>query len=666
MVFKECSIDGIQLHDELGCLIAKDNCTGPSQNKVKEFLEVLALCHTVQAKYPEGQEGQASCVLYNASSPDEKALVEACKSYGTIFLGQDESHDRFDLCLNSGTFELLHVLDFDPDRKCMSVIVRAQDGKIRLLIKGAGASIIPRCIGGPVIETQKQIDDYALVGLRTMAIAVKELTESKYREFVDDMQEAGQMLFGKEEAVQELYKGMEDYLDLLGAVAVEDKLQEDVKDTLICLHKAGIKVWILTGDKKETAINISYSCGHFQQGMASIDLSDLNTSTATTSLEVAANRQRLQPNKTWSLVIDGASIEVIFACTEVSKFRDIADACLAVICCRMTPLQKAEIVKLIKQGPNAPVTAAIGDGANDASMIQEAHVGLGISGKEGLAAVRAADFAFAKFKHLQRVLLVHGHWYYCRVAILVQYYLYINVAGFTAQFYFAFFNNYSTQSLYDSLNLTLFNVIYTVTPIFVFGLFEQNISQEKLLSNPALYKNIAKNRLLSTQEFTIWFAQGLWHSIITYFFFHFLFAFELNNNSHDSLGLLCFGVAIYQSVLIVTTLKILIYARHWNWIFLASIAISFAAFVTITLLWHMLRLPPSGVINLFNGDLEIPNGFINTVPVSIEMFWVYIKVLSSPAVWMVTVLVVVLSLLPDLTIPIIRESYAKIMNPLEA
>ena len=124
-------------------------------------------------------------------------------------------------------------------------------------------------------------------------------------------------------------------------------------------------------------------------------------------------------------------------------------------------------------------TAAVGDGANDVAMIQEAHVGLGIMGKEGRAAVRSADFAFAKFRHLHRILLVHGHWFYVRTATLVQYFFYKNIAAFTAQLVFACFNNFSTQPVYDSINLTLFNIVFTSVPIFIFGLFEQNLSDKR-------------------------------------------------------------------------------------------------------------------------------------------------------------------------------------------
>ena len=313
----------------------------------------------------------------------------------------------------------------------------------------------------------------------------------------------------REKKMREVYQEMESGLEVLGAIAVEDKLQEDVQGTLIRLGMAGIKVWVLTGDKKETAINISYSCGHFQTDMQVIDVADNDVNTITDALEAGLTKQASSKRTRWAMVIDGNTLKAVFAYPDnLDLFRILADGCVAVICCRMSPLQKSDIVRMIKTSKKVPTTAAIGDGANDVSMIQEAHVGLGIAGKEGRAAVRAADFAFGKFKHLQRVLLVHGHWYYYRVSVLVQYFFYKNVAGFTAQVYYAIFNNFSTQTLYDSLNLTMYNIVFTSIPIFVFGLLEQNLKAEQLLADPQLYAKIAKNKLLSLREFFIWFIEG--------------------------------------------------------------------------------------------------------------------------------------------------------------
>lgn len=664
MIFKECSIDGQRFHDENRNLVLEDGFVLPKEKKVKRFLEALALCHTVQVAHPNDKD-TVRIMEYNASSPDEKALVEACQNYGITYLGEFEKEGITSMKLRLkmedddesriAKFTKLQILEFDSDRKCMSVIVEDGSGQILLITKGAESSVLPKCVKGPVNDTAQHIQDYAMIGLRTLAVAIRVLTKEEYTEFLTNLDEASQAMTNREKKVKEVYSGIESQLELIGAIAVEDKLQEDVTSTLIKLGIAGIKIWILTGDKKETAINISYSCGHFQKGMNVIDLAACNAVNISDTMETTKQRQKNERNQRWALVIDGANLKAVFAYEDSKKlFCEIADHCAAVICCRMSPLQKAEIVKMIKNAETTATTAAIGDGANDVSMIQEADVGLGIMGKEGRAAVRAADFAFAKFKHLQRVLLVHGHWYYYRVAILVQYSFYKNVAAFTAQVYYAFFNNYSTQTLYDSLNLTFYNIFFTSAPIFIFGLFEQNINSERLLRDPVLYRKIAKNQLLSIKEFAIWLFEGFWHSLVAFFGFYFFFDYFFNWTSVDFLERTSFGLAIYQAVVVITNIRIILQSRFWNGLFIGSVVLSFVMFLALTFFFHELRAVP-GFANIFL-DPNVPSD-MGKVPISYELYGVIVHVLSSPGVWLMTVWIVITALIPDLLIAGLRKSW---------
>lgn len=659
MEFKECSIDGIKFHDENSRLLCDDAAHSPSPRKIKRFLETLALCHTVQATKANEKIEDPKLITYSASSPDEKALVEACKKYGVTFIGEKEKDGgRTTLKLLSEErklkYERMHVLEFDSNRKCMSVIVRDSKGSIRVLTKGAESSIFPKCRAGPIEPTTIHINDYALVGLRTLAIAVKKISAEEYEDFLAKVNEANQAMTDREKKVKAVYTELESNLELIGAIAVEDKLQEDVRETLIRLGQAGIKVWILTGDKKETAINISFACGHFQTGMRMIDVADNDVNTVTNALEAGLTKQRSDSSQVYSLVVDGATLTSIFTYPEnLELFQELTNSCAAVICCRMSPLQKAEIVTMIKKSKRNPITAAVGDGANDVSMIQEAHVGLGITGKEGRAAVRAADFAFAKFKHLQRVLLVHGHWYYYRVAMLVQYFFYKNVAGFTAQLYFCFFNDYSTQTLYDSISLTLFNITYTSLPIFVFGLFEQNLSAELLLRRPELYAKNAKNRLLNLKEFSIWFFEAVWHSLVTYFGFYFVWSYYYNITENDYLERTSFGLSVYQSVVVITNFRLLLQSRFWNGFFIFSIFGSMIFYLAFTLAYQGILADP-GFANIFldpNGPTDV-----GKLPLSYESYWVVYHVMASPSFWFMTLLTLVIALVPDMSIAALRKS----------
>ena len=289
----------------------------------------------------------------------------------------------------------------------MSVILRDSNGTIRLVCKGAESSIFPKCkrnVGneasshtGDISEiTMEHINDFASRGLRTLAIATKVMDEREYALFKQQFEKASQALDRREQRIKQVYDEVEDNLELLGAIGIEDKLQENVKETLIALGDAEIKVWVLTGDKKETAMNISQACGHFLPGMTLIDITGLGRADTGTVLDEKLKQcevSKVAEDKI--LIVDGKTLLTVFEKNElINRLRDLTRQCRSVICCRMSPLQKAEIVKMVKSSgtksswfkwfkSSGPVTAAVGDGANDVAMIQEAHVGLGIAGKEG-------------------------------------------------------------------------------------------------------------------------------------------------------------------------------------------------------------------------------------------------------------------------------------------
>ena len=244
----------------------------------------------------------------------------------------------------------------------------------------------------------------------------------------------------------------------------------------------------------------------------------------------------------------------------------------------------------------------------------------------GRAAVRSSDYAFAKFKHLQRVLLVHGHWYYYRTGNLVQYFFYKNIACFSAQLYFQFFNSFSTETLFEEVCLTLYNIIYTSIPIFLFGLFEKNFDDVTLLANPSLYKTIRKNALISPMVSMWWLFDAIWSSLVTFFTFYFLFIKNSNETSQDSLGLLSFGFSIYQCVVIVVSFRLLANSRYWNILLLLIIFISLFLLLCVNLIDHSLPTRPFDEVN--------------------RVYQVIFHVLSSPTVWLATLLCTSLCLLP--------------------
>ncbi|KAI2532613.1 ATP11B isoform 8, partial [Pan troglodytes] len=217
-------------------------------------------------------------------------------------------------------------------------------------------------------------------------------------------------------------------------------------------------------------------------------------------------------------------------------FMEVCRNCSAVLCCRMAPLQKAKVIRLIKISPEKPITLAVGDGANDVSMIQEAHVGIGIMGKEGRQAARNSDYAIARFKFLSKLLFVHGHFYYIRIATLVQYFFY--------------------KTLYDSVYLTLYNICFTSLPILIYSLLEQHVDPHVLQNKPTLYRDISKNRLLSIKTFLYWTILGFSHAFIFFFGSYLLIGKDTSLLGNGQMfGNWTFGTLVFTVMVITVTVK---------------------------------------------------------------------------------------------------------------
>jgi phospholipid-translocating ATPase len=164
---------------------------------------------------------------------------------------------------------------------------------------------------------------------------------------------------------------------------------------------------------------------------------------ATTTIKESGPHDREQ-FEGFGLLITGQALVHALSDKLKLKFLELGTMCKAVICCRVTPLQKAQVVELVMENEKK-ITLAIGDGANDVSMIQKAHIGVGISGEEGRQAVLASDFSFGQFKYLERLLLVHGRWSYLRISKFLRYFFYKNFAFTLCHFWFGFFSGFSAQ-----------------------------------------------------------------------------------------------------------------------------------------------------------------------------------------------------------------------------
>nr|XP_055135052.1 probable phospholipid-transporting ATPase IM isoform X4 [Symphalangus syndactylus] len=476
--------------------------------KVHEFLRLLALCHTVMS-----EENSAGELIYQVQSPDEGALVTAARNLGFIFKSRTPETITIEELGTLVTYQLLAFLDFNNTRKRMSVIVRNPEGQIKLYSKGADTILFEKLHPSNEVLlslTSDHLSEFAGEGLRTLAIAYRDLDDKYFKEWHKMLEDANAATEERDERIAGLYEEIERDLLLLGATAVEDKLQEGVIETVTSLSLANIKIWVLTGDKQETAINIGYACN-----MLTDDMNDVFVIAGNNAVEVKEELRKAKQNLfgqnrnfsnghvvcekkqqleldsiveetitgDYALIINGHSLAHALESDVKNDLLELACMCKTVVCCRVTPLQKAQVVELVKKYRNA-VTLAIGDGANDVSMIKSAHIGVGISGQEGLQAVLASDYSFAQFRYLQRLLFVHGRWSYFRMCKFLCYFFYKNFAFTLVHFWFGFFCGFSAQIALDTSYWTFinhvfiwgsiaiyFSILFTMHSNGIFGIF---------------------------------------------------------------------------------------------------------------------------------------------------------------------------------------------------
>ncbi|KAJ7128986.1 calcium transporting ATPase [Mycena crocata] len=587
------------LNDDQNPFVSAASEDSMEKEVVKDFLTLLAVCHTV---IPEIKDGKT---IYQASSPDEAALVAGAELLGYQFHTRKPKSVFVNIQGQSQQFDILNVCEFNSTRKRMSTVVRMPNGKIKIYCKGADTVILERLSKNqPYTEkTMVHLEDYATEGLRTLCLAYRDIPEQEYRQWAAIYDQAAATINGRGDALDQAAELIEKDLFLLGATAIEDKLQDGVPDTIHTLQMAGIKVWVLTGDRQETAINIGMSCRLISESM---NLVIVNEETSHDTQQFLAKRlsaiksQRSTGElEDLALVIDGKSLGFALE-KEISKiFLELAIMCKAVICCRVSPLQKALVVKLVKKNQKA-ILLAIGDGANDVSMIQAAHVGVGISGVEGLQAARSADVAISQFRFLKKLLLVHGAWSYRRLSKLILYSFYKNITLYMTQFWFAFFNNFSGQIAYESWTLSMYNVLFTVLPPLVIGVFDQFVSARILDRYPQLYILGQKNEFFTKTAFWMWVANALYHSILLYGFSIILFWGDLKQATGFDSGHWYWGMVLYLAVLLTVLGKAALISDLWTKYTVAAIPGSFL-FAMLFLPLYALVTPGLGFSQEYDG-----------------------------------------------------------------
>uniref|UniRef100_A0A672SMX9 Phospholipid-transporting ATPase n=1 Tax=Sinocyclocheilus grahami TaxID=75366 RepID=A0A672SMX9_SINGR len=591
---------------------------------------------------PSGSEE----VCYEAHSPDEAALIHAAKAYGFSMVERTPHYVTVKLPNEALLkFEVLDILTFDSTRRRMSIIVRHPHTKeITMYTKGADSAVMER-LGNVfsdmtqvdseekqiAVKTQKDLDMYARNGLRTLCFAKKVISEQEFRAWSAVRQEALSAMDEKEERLMETANFIESNFTLLGATGIEDRLQESVPETIQALRRAGMQIWVLTGDKPETAINIAYSCKLLEHEdlvftfstnrkvLQSASQCQLTNASVTEQSLTSFTGPLMEPSI--GLVIDGLTLSMAMSDELVEQFVELCKHCRAVLCCRVTPLQKSAVVKLIQQKLRV-MTLAVGDGANDVNMIQAADVGIGVSGQEGMQAVMASDFAITRFKHLQRLLLVHGHWCYSRLANMVIYFFYKNVAYVNLLFWYQFFCGFSATAMIDYWLMIFFNLFFTSAPPIMFGIMDKEVSDSTLLSLPELYKRGQHSEGYRRSTFWIAILDAFYQSLVCFFIPYWTY------NGSD-IGIFAFGTPMNTVSLFTIILHLAIEIKSWT-------AVHWVIMIGSVLVYFIMTLAYSAIC-------------ISCNPPS-DPYWIMHKQMADPMFYLVCILTTVVALLPSIRV----------------
>ncbi|KAJ8763021.1 hypothetical protein K2173_023226 [Erythroxylum novogranatense] len=550
MVFRRCCINGVFYGNETGDALIDLrllNAIASGSPDVVRFLKVMAICNTVVPV-----QSKTGAILYKAQSQDEDALVNAAAKLHMVFFNNNGSFLEIRFNASVVRYEVLDTLEFTSDRKKMSVIVRdCHSEKIFLLSKGADEAILPYASARQQTRIfSEAVEQYTQLGLRTLCLAWRELKEDEYQAWSLMFKEASSTLVDREWRIAEVCQRIEHDLEILGVTAIEDRLQDGVPETIETLRKAGINFWMLTGDKQNTAIQIALSCNFISpEPKGQLLLIDGKTEDEVCrSLERVLLTMRITTSepKDVAFVIDGCALEI--ALKHYRKaFTELAILSRTAICCRVTPSQKAQLVEILKSCDYR--TLAIGDGGNDVRMIQQADIGVGISGREGLQAARAADYSIGKFRFLKRLILVHGRYSYNRTAFLSQYSFYKSLLICFIQIFFSFISGVSGTSLFNSVSLMAYNVFYTSIPVLV-SVLDKDLNEETVMQHPQILFYCQAGRLLNPSTFAGWFGRSLFHAIVVFVISINAYAYE--KSEMEEVAMVALSGCIWLQALVVT------------------------------------------------------------------------------------------------------------------
>ncbi|OHT00021.1 phospholipid-translocating P-type ATPase, flippase family protein [Tritrichomonas foetus] len=581
-----------------------------------DFLQCLAICNTVIVYHsPDGK------TEYNAESPDESAFVSFAAKCGVVLIDRQPDSMVIEMKGEQVKYDIISLLPFDSDRKRMTIAVK-EEGKEEVIIftKGADNIIYERSVQ-PMY--QDEVNVFALAGLRTLVFSKRVLSKKEGDEWIQEFNEANSSIENRDEAIAAIAPHIESQLECVGVSAIEDRLQPHVREAIRWLRAAGISLWVLTGDKLETAIEIGKT--------SAVILPDSDMLIVSNEDDNEIEKQI----KHYSEQFDGFHDPVLILTAHATElvltkltdiFMPVALKCKSVIFSRVSPFQKASIVAAVKR-QKGTMTLAIGDGANDVGMIQEAHVGIGVQGREGSQAAQNSDFAIPRFQHLIRLIAVHGHWTVSRFMKTAMFMLYKNFTFIMTYFWSSFDTMFSPTDFYDQFFISMFNLVFTLLPPFAYGFFERDMKEGALLKYPQLHRSVPNPMRLP--HLIIYFAYAIYQSVVVYYSVRLACKDDFLQSN---------GNLAYLIVVMIVAIQMALWANDWNGFVIAALILTFVLLFVVVIGYSYIAVPSLvGVIE---------------------------EILGSVRGWCTIAITLVLSIIPPATISFIMSQFKPTLSRL--
>lgn len=477
-------------------------------------------------------------VSYRSSSPDEIAFLHFARECGYVLYKVARSNVHIIINGTEHVFFRPVCFDFTSSRKRQSVLAKI-DSVYRLLTKGAEVALIARSVECSSVLSAN-IDRVSKNGLRTLVFAEKVAPDAE--SIISEYNEIKHDIIHGEERLLALADEVENEFRITGVTGVLDELQDDVADTLARLKQANIKVWMLTGDNLETGLNIAASAGLVENRDSCVAIDSLEDLSKFDNVNIRNS----------VITIEGHNFDTLF---RDSRFLEIAAEASSVVCARLEPGQKGNAVRLFKGHNKNACVLTVGDGANDVDMIRVADVGVGVEGCEGSDAVLSSDFSIVSFKHLARLLLVHGRWSVNRVALLIILTFYKSTLLGGAEILYGLVNGFSAAAAFDSGYLSVFNLLLTIPQLFFGCVMEQDVDAKLAMEQPRIYTEFQKDGGLGIVPFAGMYIRSLVHLLSFFLFAYFDTTEVCLNNSGSTFDFPMYTQLNAWTVLILFTIE---------------------------------------------------------------------------------------------------------------